>query len=80
MSARVARPVVVALVAALAGFGTGAAFDALAGPSPLPACVTEDAPGPCRWDATEHGDGAGRSFTVLPDGTVVYDDEAPVPA
>ena len=73
MSARVARPVVVALVAALAGFGTGAAFDALAGPGPIPACVTEDAPGPCRWDATEQGNGTGRSFTIHSDGRVEYD-------
>jgi len=80
VSARVVRPLAVAVVALLAGLATGAAHDAATAPEPVPACVTEDAPGPCRWDATEHGDGAGRSFTVLPDGSVLYDDEAPIPA
>ncbi len=73
-------PFLVALAAAAAGFATGAAHDALTAPAPVPPCVTEDAPGPCRWDATEHGDGTGRSFVVTPDGAVLYDDEAAIPA
>lgn len=32
-------------------------------------CVTEDAAGPCYWDADERGNGEGRSFVV--DGDVV---------
>lgn len=35
-------------------------------------CVTEDAPGPCYWDATVRGNGLGDSFTVAADGTVTY--------
>ena len=42
-------------------------------PSTLPACATEDALGPCRWDATEQGNGTGRSFTIHSDGRVEYD-------
>lgn len=40
----------------------------------IPPCETEDAPGPCRWDAAAAGDGAGSSFTVLESGAVLYDD------
>ena len=36
MSARVVRPLVAALLAALAGFGTGAVLDARAGLDPAP--------------------------------------------
>lgn len=44
----------------------------------MPACATEDSPGPCRWDATVHGNGQGRSFTVDEDGTITYDDDRPL--
>lgn len=30
----------------------------------LPACPTEDAAGPCYWDAVAQGNGQGRSFWV----------------
>lgn len=47
-------------------------------PSPVsgeyPPCESEDADGPCRWDAKTAGNGQGRSFTVEADGTVRYDD------
>jgi hypothetical protein len=36
-----------------------------------PPCPTEDANG-CYWDAGHQGNGHGRSFVALPDGTVVY--------
>lgn len=39
--------------------------------SPLPACATEDAAGPCIWDATTQGNGHGRSFIVI-DNEVTY--------
>lgn len=35
-------------------------------------CATEDAPGPCYWDAQIMGNGEGRSFLVHEDGTVQY--------
>lgn len=38
----------------------------------LPLCVTEDAPGPCYWDADTRGNGEGMSFVVWPDGSVSY--------
>lgn len=49
------------------------AFEPAASPETT-ACATEDAPGPCHWDATEQGNGTGQSFTVTtgPDGTTVY--------
>ena len=37
----------------------------------VPPCATEDAAGPCHWDATTQGNGRGQSFTVLTDGTTV---------
>lgn len=37
-----------------------------------PPCAAEDSPGPCYWDATERGNGAGRSFVVHADGTVAF--------
>lgn len=36
------------------------------------ACTTEDDPGPCFWDAEHQGNGKGRSFWVLADGTVAH--------
>lgn len=33
----------------------------------FPACVTEDDPGPCYWDAEHRGNGQGRSFIVVDD-------------
>lgn len=37
----------------------------------LPACVTEDSAS-CYWDAAHRGNGLGRSFVALTDGTVIY--------
>ncbi len=36
-----------------------------------PPCATEDAPGPCHWDASKRGNGAGQSFYVI-DGVVTH--------
>lgn len=33
-------------------------------PRTLPACVAEDGPGRCFWDATKQGTGNGRSFWI----------------
>ena len=35
-------------------------------------CPTEDAPGPCYWDAAQMGNEAGYSFTVTADQDVIY--------
>jgi len=53
--------------ALVAGYLTG---QASAAPG-LPSCQSEDAPGPCYWDATRDGNGTGRSFVVV-DGQVTY--------
>lgn len=37
-------------------------------------CVTEDAPGPCRWDASTQGNGMGESFWVDAEQRVHYSD------
>ena len=39
---------------------------------PIPACVGEDTPGPCFWDATHRGNGLGRSFVIDAEGSVSY--------
>ena len=39
---------------------------------PIPACVGEDTPGPCFWDATHRGNGLGRSFVRDAEGNVSY--------
>jgi hypothetical protein len=36
-----------------------------------PPCPTEDSVA-CHWDAGTAGNGQGRSFVTLPDGTVIY--------
>ena len=36
-------------------------------------CATEDSDGPCYWDASRRGNGAGRSFVVSDDGEVFYE-------
>lgn len=44
--------------------------------APLPPCASEDGSGgpiPCRWDASEAGNGIGRSFTIIDAHTWVYD-------
>lgn len=41
-------------------------------PENYPACATEDAQGPCYWDADTMGNGHGMSFRIHPDGTVEY--------
>jgi hypothetical protein len=38
-----------------------------------PACVEEDSPGPCFWDADVRGNGIGLSFTVDAQQVVHYD-------
>lgn len=40
----------------------------------LPACTTEDSVTACRWEASERGNGRGRSFTVDEHGAVTYDE------
>lgn len=35
-------------------------------------CASEDAAGPCVWDARHMGNGEGRSFVVRASGRVVY--------
>lgn len=64
---------IIALFAITGCWPQDPAFEPAASPT-LSACPTEDAPGPCRWDATVQGNGAGQSFTVTtePDGTTVY--------
>ena len=53
---------------------TGAPVDV----SGVPACESEDQlAGPCFWDATVAGDGAGDSFLVEEDGSVSYVEPAP---
>jgi hypothetical protein len=37
----------------------------------LPACPTEDSNG-CAWDASQHGNGIGRSFVADDQGNVTY--------
>lgn len=48
-------------------------------PAGTPPCATEDASGPCYWDAASRGNGVGRSFLVSADGAVRVV-SAPVPA
>ena len=56
---------------------TGAPVDV----SGVPSCVSEDQlAGPCFWDATVAGDGAGASFLVEEDGSVSYVEPAVVGA
>lgn len=38
----------------------------------VPACLEEDSPGPCFWDAQSRGNHRGRSFYVGADGSVTY--------
>lgn len=63
-----------AVVGVLAiGFITGMAIPADAPEyTRYPPCATEDAPGPCYWDAQVQGNGEGRSFLVHANGTVQY--------
>lgn len=53
------------------------AVSAPAMPLGLVPCLAEDAstPGqafPCRWEASQQGNGSGESFTVWPDGSFDY--------
>lgn len=36
------------------------------------ACVNEDGPGPCVWDARHTGNGVGHSFFLKKNGHIVY--------
>ena len=38
-------------------------------------CLTEDAQGPCYWDADTRSNGVGRSFTVDSEGNLTYWEE-----
>lgn len=76
------------LAGAIGGFGAGYGVGLATAPTPLPEptpfavpasltdgflpCTTEDSTAPCYWDAEKRGNGIGRSFTVMPDGTVRY--------
>lgn len=59
-----------ALAAALAGWTPYGDMNDL---TDLPPCATEDATN-CHWDATTRGNGQGRSFDALSDGTIRYTD------
>lgn len=48
-----------------------AALVALFSPLVYQPCEYEDSNG-CYWDAGQSGNGVGRSFTALKDGTVIY--------
>ena len=55
---------------------TIAAFIAVTGtacvtPS-IPPCTTEDAQGPCYWDAATMGNGIGQSFVVTAEDEILY--------
>jgi len=74
------------VAAALSALALGAAFGhdrmpndlaTLSQPKPVTPtierpCSTEDAVGPCFWDAEAQGNGKGLSFWILEDGTVAY--------
>jgi hypothetical protein len=57
---------------ALVGVALIAVAFGVAEPQPLPPCPTEDSVS-CRWDASQRGNGLGRSFTVDAKGKVTYD-------
>jgi hypothetical protein len=38
----------------------------------LAPCQTEDQTTACYWDATQHGNGQGRSFIVTDSGSIVF--------
>jgi hypothetical protein len=62
------------LVGSLAALAAGVALGHAMLPadlSTLAPCTSEDQVTACRWDAATQGNGEGRSFLVLPDGTVV---------
>lgn len=65
------RVLVVVILVAAAVLVMG--LDDPARSTPLAPCATEDATGPCRWDARTQGNGEGRSFTVTSTGAVIYD-------
>jgi hypothetical protein len=60
------------LMGVLLGFAMGQGSPAEASGLRLPACSTEDDPGPCFWDASSRGNGDGRSFVVWFDGSVWF--------
>ena len=51
---------------------SNAEFVAYAISQGYPQCATEDAIGPCYWDATTQGNQKGTSFVVTDDGEVFY--------
>lgn len=59
-----------ALAALLAAIAFGAIPRPIDAVATLPACSTEDAPGPCYWDAQARGNGIGTSFWVDADQVV----------
>ena len=40
--------------------------------TPYTACISEDSPGPCYWNAARRGNGQGTSFIVNNDQSVTY--------
>lgn len=78
MRARFLAPALVAGVILGAGVGHAKIPDGpvitrnVQGPEDFPPCPTEDSSGPCFWDAKTQGNGKGRSFWVLADGTVAH--------
>ena len=40
--------------------------------TPYTACISEDSPGPCYWDAATRGNRTGNSFIVNADQSVTY--------
>ena len=40
--------------------------------TPYTACISEDSPGPCYWNAAQRGNGTGTSFIVNADQSVTY--------
>lgn len=68
--------------AVLAGVAVPLVADRLSTPpvDPERPCVSEQGPAPCRWDSKRDGDGTGRSYTITPEGDLIYDDQAVKPA
>lgn len=71
LTARGTAIVCLASLAWLVGCGIVATDDTHPAPTFAP-CVTEDAPGPCYWNADTRGNGHGHSFIVMPDQTLIY--------
>lgn len=62
----------VIVAVAIMGFVAGVCTMHMATPAHYPACSSEDAPGPCYWDASTRGTPGGTSFYVHADQTTTY--------